>query len=168
MSTLRERRLQSDHEALLDYIEAAGGRMLVESQSGSPADTYGLLFRCRSVVELHDGVAAFGLAHRVKVYLPAQYPAAAPVASMRSPLVHPHVWANGVICLGGWSPVQKLDSVLARIASILTFDPAGMNWRSVADESAVPWTREHWGSLPLDAAFPAGVESGSEMSLARV
>ena len=158
MSLVRERRLRSDRDALMGFIAASGGRVTLEAQTGDPPDSYHLIFRCRSVVAIDGETATFGTVHRVRIYLPAQYPAAPPVASLRSPLMHPHVWDNGTVCLGAWNPAEKLDSVLARIAAILVWDRAGLNWRSVANEAAVPWARAHWDSLPLDESFPAGAK----------
>jgi ubiquitin-protein ligase len=78
---------------------------------------------------------------------------------MLSPLVHPHVWPNRVFCLGTWRPSEKLDSLLHRVASILTYDPAAINWRSVADDAAAAWARNNQKMLPLDRSFPAAVSS---------
>jgi ubiquitin-protein ligase len=157
MSPVRERRLRSDYEAVQAFIAASDGRVVLEAQTGPLAETYHLVFRCRSVLSIDDDKAMFGSQHRVRIYLPAQYPMAAPVAALRTPLFHPHVWPNGTVCLGTWNPAEKLDSVLARIGSILVFDPAGLNWRSVANEAAVPWARDHAKELPLDALFAAPV-----------
>lgn len=153
MNPVRERRLRSDYEAVQAFIAASGGRVSLETHTGQPPESYHFVFRCRSVIGIENGEAVFGSQHRVRVYLPAQYPVAPPVASLRSPLLHPHIWPNGTVCLGTWNPAEKLDSILSRIGAILVFDPAGMNWRSVANEDAVPWTREHTKELPLDALF---------------
>lgn len=148
--SVRSRRLGSDFDAVMKITEQSNGRLVVESTAGTPPDTYRLLFNCKSVVAEKDGEATFATTHHVRVYLPAAYPAIAPVATVLTPVLHPHIWPNRTVCLGPWNPAEKLDSVVRRIASMLVYDPTSFNWRSVADESIVPWAQRNLAHFPLD------------------
>jgi hypothetical protein len=165
MNPVRERRLRADHLAVETLCRGSNGRVLLEAAHGDPADTYLFLFRCRSVTALEAHGATFGQAHRIRVYLPAAYPAAAPVATALTPVAHPHVWPNRTVCLGAWSPSEKLDSVIQRIAALLIYEPSALNWRSVADERMVPWARAHMAEFPLGAALFGGEAPRKELAV---
>ena len=156
MNLVRLRRLQSDHDAICALAEASGSRLTIASVAGAPPETYRLVLRCRSVIGFDGGHVRFGEEHHLRLYLPAQYPAVAPVATMLTPLLNPHVWPNRTVCLGAWSMAEKLDSVVLRIAALLVLDPAALNWRSVADETIVPWVKQNHARLPLDGPLGQG------------
>ena len=153
MSTLRERRLQHDHAALQRLIAESKGRIALEKSESSPAEAYILVFYCRGVASLHDGQPKYTQNQRVRIQFPALYPAEPPQAVMLSSIFHPHVWPNQTICLGKWSPAEKLDSLILRIASILVFDPAQFNWKSVANHEAAVWAQHNPTLFPLDNLF---------------
>lgn len=153
MSKVRDRRLGSDFAAAQAMAMDSHGRLRIEVVRGDPPESYVFVFRCRSLVDLTKRGPVYADSHRVRIQLTAEYPATPPFASMLSPLVHPHVWPNRTICLGVWNPTEKLDSVLGRIGSILTYDPAGLNWRSVVNDVAASWAQQHLGLLPLDRLF---------------
>jgi hypothetical protein len=154
MHPVRHRRLLSDHAAAKAYIAASDGRIRMESATGNPPDTWILLFCCRSLSALTAERPTFTDRHYVKVQCSAAYPAHAPFVTMLSPLVHPHVWDTGVLCQGTWNPSEKLDNLLQRIGSILTFDPAAINLRSVANNEAAEWIRPRMSLLPFAKSFP--------------
>jgi ubiquitin-protein ligase len=161
MNSVRQRRLLSDYDGVMALVRASDERLVVKSTTGTPPDTYRLLFHCRSVVKFDDDAAIFGRDHYVRIYLPAAYPAVAPVATMLSQVLHPHIWPNRVVCLGPWSPQEKLSSVLLRIASILIYEPGSLNWRSVADESVVPWALRNQELLPLDMPWTSAARENT-------
>ena len=153
MSTVRARRLLHDHEALLRLAEPTHGRITLERAEGEPVSVYVLAFHCRSVACLQDGQPLYTTRPRVRIQFPAQYPAEPPQATVLSPIFHPHIWPNRMVCLGKWSPAEKLDSLVLRIASILVFDPAQFNWKSVANHEAAAWAQHNAQLFPLDDLF---------------
>ncbi len=162
MHPVRLRRLRSDLLAARAFVEASEGRASILSITGDPPDSpdsYVFVFHCRSLAALTPAGPVFAEQHHVRFQCSAAYPATPPFVTMLSPLSHPHVWPNRVFCLGTWKPSEKLDSLLQRIASILTFDPSAINLRSVADDAAATWTRTHQHLLPLDRPFPSAVPS---------
>jgi hypothetical protein len=159
MHPVRLRRLQTDLIAARAFVAASEGRVSILSTTGDPPDTYVLAFHCRSLVDITPSGPVFAQRHHVRFQCSAAYPAHPPFVTMLSPLLHPHIWPNRVFCLGTWKPSEKLDSLLHRVGSILCFDPAAINWRSVADDSAAPWARANQHLLPLDRPFPTAVPS---------
>jgi ubiquitin-protein ligase len=157
MHPVRLRRLESDFRAAQAFIAAAEGRVTMLSSTGSPPESYVFLFQCRSLLQLTPSGPVFGWQHHVRFQCSAAYPAQPPFVTMLSPLVHPHVWPNRVFCMGTWNPSQKLDSQLQRVGAILTYDPAAINLRSVADDAAATWVRSQQHALPLDRSFPSAV-----------
>jgi hypothetical protein len=153
VSTVRTRRLRHDHEALLRLCEQTRQRIVLERVEGEPPGLYVLALHCRSVACLQDGQPLFTTRPRVRIQLPALYPAEPPQAAVLSPIFHPHIWPNRMVCLGKWSPAEKLDSLVLRIASILIFDPAQFNWKSVANHEAAAWAQHHPQLFPLDDLF---------------
>lgn len=158
MSTLRDRRLQYDRASVQELIQQMNGRIMAEKIEGEPASSYVFAFHCRSVSGVQNGQPIFTNRQRVRVQLPAQYPAEPPQAVMLSAIFHPHVWPNQTICLGKWGPAEKLDSLVLRIAAILVFDPAQFNWKSVANHDAAVWVQQNQRLFPLDELFACGSE----------
>lgn len=92
-----------------------------------------------------------------EVNLPARYPFEAPTARMRgTPILHPNVFASGVICVGSrWNASEGLDLYVRRLAQLLTFDPMLVNLGSVANPVAAKWYNSALRSHP--EAFPTAV-----------
>jgi ubiquitin-protein ligase len=157
VNRVRERRLQSDFIAAQAVVLASRQRIIIEESFGSPPESYHFLFRCRCVSKLTSDAVLYGEEHRVSIKFSSGYPAQPPFATMLTSAVHPHIWPNGTLCLGSWKPGEKLDSLLQRIGAILTYDPAALNWRSVADDAAAIWAKQNLDLFPLDQPFFSAV-----------
>ena len=155
MHPVRRRRLLSDLAAAQRVASASEGRIILQSAAGDPPESYVFLFRCRSLSALTPQGPVFTDQHFVRLQCSAAYPAQPPFATMLSPVIHPHIWPNSLLCLGTWKPHEKFDSLLQRIGSILCYDPSAINWRSVADDAAAAWARTQQHLFPLDHPFPS-------------
>lgn len=153
MHPVRRRRLVSDFYAAQTLCLAMGRRIVLENVTGDPPEGYIFAFQCRSLSTLGREGATYTQQQRVRLYLPAAYPAQAPLATILTPVLHPHIYPDRTFCLGSWRPQEKLDSLLLRIGSTLCFDPAAINPRSVADDDAAAWVRRNKELLPLDPDF---------------
>jgi ubiquitin-protein ligase len=158
VNPVRERRLQSDYAAARAVCMASRQRIVIEECLGDPPEVYHLLYHCLGVARLDPNTNSpvFAEQHRVFVQFPAQYPAQPPLLRILSPVVHPHVWSNGTVCLGAWRPTEKLDSLLQRIGDILTY---ALNWRSVANDEAAAWARQNLDLFPLDSPLFTAIPS---------
>jgi ubiquitin-protein ligase len=159
VNIVRERRLQSDFQAVRAACLVSRHRIVLEESIGKPPEAYHLLFRCVGLTAVIDGEAIYAEQHKVFIQFPPLYPALAPVIRVMTPLLHPHVWANGVVCLGSWRPSEKLDSVLQRVGEILIYAPSALNWRSVANDDAAAWARHNSDRFPLDQPLFTSIPS---------
>ena len=55
MSTVRERRLQSDYARLNSLASAHSTKLTIESMRGNPPETYLIVCRGRSIAEVKSG-----------------------------------------------------------------------------------------------------------------
>lgn len=93
---------------------------------------------------------------RAAISLPARYPFVEPSVSIKTPILHPNVYASGRICLGvKWITSFGLDLLVRRIIQIITFDPSVVNDASPANGPAASWYRnaliKHPSSFPSDS-----------------
>lgn len=159
MLNARDLRLQSDYQHLKALADGSGGTLVIETATGRPPDQYVLLFKCRSIERLADGKPVYRTLHRMKIRLPAKYPApsAPPQAQMLTPIFHPHVYPNGEICMGSWETSEYLDMFVLRMGASLQFDRRYLNVRDPANEQATYWANRNLILLPTDTCtFQAG------------
>ena len=150
MHPARQLRLENDYLAVQSFVAAWAHFIALDQTQGSPPERYRFIFFLRSIAALPASGPVFGKRHFVDVHLPAAYPVQAPLITALTPLVHPHVYANGTLCLGGWQRSQPLDRLLARIVRVLSYEPQAINWQSVANPQAALWARGHVEMFPLE------------------
>ncbi len=146
MKTSRTVRLEHDYQAMQalqsDLIawEAADRR--------TPPEIYVVDFNLRGLI----GPESFREAHTVVIKLLPEYPDRAPLAKFTSRpiLFHPHVFVNGVVCVGGYSPDEGLAAFCLRIAKYIQFQPYLINIKSPANTMALDWYRSNTIKLPVD------------------
>lgn len=150
MSIVRQRRLQADYERLVKLVSVQP-RLVIEATYGTPPEKYILAFRGRTIAELRGTVPVYCDRQRVKIEMPAEYPAVAPLVTVFGAIFHPHVWQkNNVVCLGSWNITESLDNFALRLYSLLQYHPEQLNWRSVANQEAAEWARRNQHLFPLD------------------
>lgn len=153
----------------------SGGRIVVASVPGAGQP--------RFVLDLHfttAGSERYPLerrtASRVAIDLAPRHPFAPPMATVLTPVFHPHVFASGLVCIGSkWLPSEGMDLFVQRIVRLLAFDPLLMNPHSVANGAAQAWyqrvQRLHPDAFPTDAAAVAlasGARTAEEPAVPRV
>lgn len=148
-------RLASDRARLAELVRRTGGRVVVIANP-TPASP-------RLVVELRYPTAGSHAypgdrreSSRLAIDFGARYPFEAPRASVLTPVFHPNVWANGVVCLGtGWIPGEGLDLFVQRIVRLLVFSPDLVNVHSAANPEALRWyvlrRMEHPWAFPAES-----------------
>lgn len=152
MPNARDLRLQSDHTNLRSLAAGSGGTLMIESAKGSPPDRYILVFKCRSIERLEKGKPVYRALNRVEIVLPAKYPApfAAPRVRMLTPIWHPHVYKNLVVCMGDWTTSEYLDHFALRLGALLQFEKEFFDIRDPANEEAIDWARKNLLLFPTD------------------
>lgn len=150
MNLVRERRLRSDYERLIRLTSAQKALLSIECARGNPPETYIVIFTGPSIAEVNQTGPVFASQHRLKIELPADYPAIPPLITVLGRIFHPHVWPqNNVVCLGPWNITESLDNLVSRLYSILVYDPQQLNWKSVANQEAAIWASRHKHLFPL-------------------
>jgi ubiquitin-protein ligase len=153
MSAFDERRVQ-DVRKLRELAEQAPTRLKVERVSGTPPSKIDIELRFRTAPSRQYPSVVQDVT-RVTIDLPTRYPLTAPTAAIKTPILHPNVYASGQICLGvDWLPTLGLDFLVKRIIQIITFDPTVLNEQSPANRDALSWYREalrsNAGAFPTD------------------
>jgi ubiquitin-protein ligase len=154
MSAFDERR-QQDVQKLRDLQRASESKVLVTRLSGTPPNEIEVELRFRTAPS-QDYPRKVQDITRAVISLPARYPFAEPSVSIKTPILHPNVYASGRICLGvKWISSFGLDLLVRRIIQIITFDPSVLNDASPANREAAVWyrnaLRKHPTSFPSDS-----------------
>jgi ubiquitin-protein ligase len=152
MSRARDLRLLADYEHLRALAEGSGGTLTIESAQGRPPDQYVLVYRCRSIEKLIGEKPVYRDLHRVRIKLPANYPApsAPPVVDLLTPIFHPHVFANLSVCMGSWETTEYLEDFALRLGALLQYDRRYLNIKDPANEQAMYWVSRNLALLPTD------------------
>jgi hypothetical protein len=152
MFKARELRLLADYEHLRALAADSGGALTIETAQGRPPDQYVLVYRCRSIERLIGERPVLRDLHRVRIKLPANYPApsAPPVVDMLTPIFHPHVYANLSVCMGSWETTEYLEDFALRLGALLQYDRRYMNIKDPANEEAMYWVSRNLALLPTD------------------
>lgn len=153
----RDRRLRSDFRALMQLREESTLFDFVSgpTQGGRPPEEYLVRFSGPSFWrDAKSGEVLLHNAHEVKVNLGAAYPRQMPDLAWRTPIFHPNISANGLVCLGGyshhWAPSLSLDSLCEMLWDMLRYQ--NYDIRSPFNRDAAAWLRfQQRYPLPLDA-----------------
>ncbi len=152
----RLRRLWSDQRAMeqlraesqiLDYT--APGAMF-----GGPPETYGVRFRGLGLWS-PDGSKEVSIReeHEVLIRLGASYPRMMPELIWKTPIFHPNISANGIVCLGGysthWVPSLQLDELCTMLWDMIRYENFDVD--SPYNRAAAQWAKEQAVyELPID------------------
>lgn len=90
--------------------------------------------------------------HTVVIKLLAEYPDKPPLAKFvsRPVLFHPHVFKNGNVCIGQYSPEEGLAAFCLRLAKYIQFRPELIDPRSPANREALNWFKLNRHAVPVD------------------
>ncbi len=152
MRNARDLRLESDYANLRSLAANSGGTLVIEQVKGRPPDQYVLTFNCRTIERLDKARPVYRSLNRVEIKLPARYPAPfdAPKVRMLTPIWHPHVYKNLVVCMGEWKTSEYLDVFALRLGALLQFEKEFFDVRDPANEEAIDWARRNLLLFPTD------------------
>ena len=142
----RLRRLESDWK-VMQQLQAESSLIQITTPAtpfAGPPEIYVVRFCGRGLwrpdgsdcVLLRDG-------HEVVIRLGASYPRMIPELVWRTPIFHPNISANGVVCLGGysthWAPGLRLDELCVMLWDIARY--ANFDVDSPYNRAASYWAR---------------------------
>jgi ubiquitin-protein ligase len=166
MSSPRVRRLMADHDSVRQLVQQS--TILDMSCSGAPASTYLFRYSGRGLAMDANGHLQEQWVHEVRVNLGANYPRVMPELHWLTPIFHPNISANGLVCLGGysthWVPSLRLDDLCLMLWDMIRY--RNFDISSPYNRVAAEWakTQRHF-ILPLDPRplrIPANPESSDE------
>jgi hypothetical protein len=143
----RDRRLNSDFQSV----------QVLQQASGKPPQRYRLTFDGIGFKREHGtGRVSICNHHEVLVELGAAYPRMVPNLAWQTPIFHPNISNNGVVCLGGygthWVPSLTLSEMCTMLWDMIRY-------KNFDTES--PYNREAalWAKQQTDFVFPIDTRS---------
>ncbi|MEY3868369.1 MAG: hypothetical protein RLZZ338_2260 [Cyanobacteriota bacterium] len=162
MTTVREKRLQSEFKGLSELVENSGGTLAIISRSGNPPYQYVIEYRCRGIERLQGDKPVFRNTHQVEIALGNNYPKEMPSAKFLTPIFHPNVWPNRNICLDGksaWTMAETLRELVLRISKFIQYDKDITYLNSPANGEAKSWAAKNMHRFPVDTqTFKSQIE----------
>jgi ubiquitin-protein ligase/uncharacterized ubiquitin-like protein YukD len=150
----RLRRLKADWQKI-EELDRRSSLIHVESTSGSPPETYVILYTCKGISKLSKKKRKpiYSSEHRIRITLPADYPFAQsgnmPVARyIGGSAWHPNIYADGTICYGKWHVGRSLDELVLEIGEIIQYKNCSIG--DAANREAAVWAGKHEHLFPVD------------------
>ncbi len=147
----RDRRLEADALGIGSLVSESS--ILVADGKGSPPNQYRFRFNGPGLALDGAGNVIIQKVHEVIVDLGAAYPRMMPTLNWRTPIFHPNISNNGVVCLGGygthWVPSLTLAELCSMLWDMIRMKNFDVN--SPYNREAALWIREQTVlKLPLD------------------
>lgn len=151
MSSPRARRLAADYQAVSKLCRESS--ILDLSCSGDPPNTYILTFAGAGLALDPQSGPFSQNTHEVRVRLGSNYPRSIPELHWLTPIFHPNISANGLVCLGGyttnWVPSLKLDDLCIMLWDMIRY--RNFDTTSPYNRMAAEWAKnQRQFILPLD------------------
>lgn len=153
MPAFDERRSQ-DIQKLHQLAGQTAGRMIIGRITGNPPNKIHIEFRLKTAAS-KKYPSEIQEVTRFTIGLPSRYPFVSPEVKIDTPILHPNVYASGLVCLGvTWMPTFGLEHLVKRLAQIVIFDSTILNEASPANGAALDWyrkaIRENVSAFPTD------------------
>ncbi|MDB2686987.1 ubiquitin-conjugating enzyme E2 [Mariniblastus sp.] len=151
----RIRRLNSDYRSVCQLRDES--TIFSFECSGKPPQKYDLLFTGAGFYrDPKSGKIAVRHQHRVSVDLIASYPRMMPGLAWQTPIFHPNISTNGVVCMGGygsnWVPSLTLDEMITMLWDMIRYKNFDSN--SPYNREAAAWVQQQ-----SDFEFPIDTRS---------
>jgi ubiquitin-protein ligase len=151
----RIRRLNSDYRSICQLRDESS--IFTFECSGSPPQKYELFFHGAGFFRDPDsGKIEVRDQHRVVVEFGAAYPRMMPGLAWKTPIFHPNISNNGVVCLGGYGTHWVPSLTLAEMTTMLWDMIRYKNF-----DSDSPYNREAalWAKTQSDYSLPIDTRS---------
>ena len=147
----RQRRLEADFRSV-EELNAESSIFSFEA-SGDPPTRYRLQFDGPGIFRDSSGNIQIIEKHEVIVELGAAYPRMVPNLLWQTPVFHPNISNNGVVCLGGygthWVPSLTLDEMSTMLWDMIRYK--NFDIQSPYNREAALWARDQrLHRFPLD------------------
>lgn len=113
----RERRLSSDYKGVQQLMRES--TIFSFEGRGTPPETYRLKFDGIGLFRRDENTIEVRETHEILVELGAAYPRMVPNLAWQTPIFHPNISNNGVVCLGGYGTHWVPSLTLAELCTML-------------------------------------------------
>ncbi len=138
----RDRRLNADFQAI-EQLQVDSS-IFSYSASGNPPQAYRLAFHGRGFRLNSAGQVVETDYHEVVVELGAAYPRLVPSLAWQTPIFHPNISHNGVVCLGGygthWVPSLTLSEMCLMLWDMIRYK--NFDTESPYNREAAAWAKQ--------------------------
>lgn len=147
----RIRRLESDFRAIQKLsLESS---IFDFDSTGDLPEQYRFFFHGPGTFRTQRNTVGIRDEHEIIVDLGAAYPRLMPGISWQTPVYHPNISSNGVVCLGGygtnWVPSLQLDELCVMLWDMIRY--RNYDVESPYNREAALWAKQQKDfSLPLD------------------
>lgn len=148
-SVVLSKRLRADYEKVRLLVSQSNGTIQLNSVDGSPPHKYEITYHCRGIESLQGVDPIFRDIHKVTIQLYANYPREKPTVKIETPIFHPHVFENNIVCIGNWTITESLDNLILRVGSLIQYDPKYFDFRSPANRQAKVWAEQNMHRFPI-------------------
>lgn len=142
----RERRLLKDFEEVIKLAEESNGLLRVRYRGNPPEVYYIEINGIYGIERIDEGKRPILRDnHELTIDLRTGYPYNPPRIYFNTPIFHPNIWPNGLVCIEDvWNPSHTLKDIIIDIANrIQYYSPEKVNLESVADKKAAEWVRNN-------------------------
>ena len=159
----RERRLDADYQSVRKLM--AESSIFSFESSGATPTRYEFCFRGKGLARDKAGTIYVAEKHEVVVELGASYPRLIPTLAWQSPIFHPNISNNGVVCLGGygthWVPSLTLSAMCTMLWDMIRYK--NFDAQSPYNRDAAMWAVHQTDfQLPLDRRSIRDLHIGAE------
>ncbi len=150
----RERRLLSDYKSVQQLMRESS--IFRFEARGKPPERYRLFFGGVGLYRRDANTIEVREHHEILIDLGAAYPRMVPNLAWQTPIFHPNISNNGVVCLGGYGTHWVPSVTLAELCTML-WDM--IRYKNFDTES--PYNREAalWAKAQTTFRFPIDVRS---------
>ena len=147
----RQRRLEADFRGVCEL--RAESSIFSFIASGDPPLNYRLIFAGQGIFCSRNGELETCDHHECLIEFGAAYPRMAPNLAWQTPIYHPNISNNGVVCLGGygthWVPSLTLTELCTMLWDMIRYD--NFDTDSPYNKEAALWAKhQDTYSFPLD------------------
>jgi ubiquitin-protein ligase len=171
MSTSRDDRLRTDIEEMLRLRTQSEGLIDFDPSSKGMPEQWVITLRCTSVYldSRHRDPIRRRDEHQVAIQLGPNYPLAPPHLLWTTPILHPNIRDDGLVCLntGLWGSRTTLTDLCVWLWDLASYKNYNID-TSPWDPIATRWAREHRAEFPLDRRDPRAPRAVSPSTTAPV
>lgn len=150
MSSIRDRRLQSDYKTVTEDFKEHP-YIKVKILDGNPPEKYQIDYNIRGIkLEKGKNTPSVITEHIVEIYLHSDYPHKPPQCIIHTPIFHPNI-SPSRICIADendWTPQEDLSTLIFRIGRIIQYQD--YNLENPRNETAANWAKRNKYIFPID------------------